>query len=183
MKFKDTGPVRRPEVAPQQHQPMPISDDLFNLTTGDNFNELASKTALGGGLVLRSERDWNKDITLGGSSKFMHLFDLDVQQLAQALMTIPFHERFNLDDVHLSNEIKDRFRQDAERISKPATSSSNKTEIPVDSQSRPTTVDKQPEAHPMHLRLEQETMPVPEVAPEPQSKEEIQDWLDNVLDL
>lgn len=130
---------------------------------------------------MKSERDWNKDITLGsGSDQFSHLFELDVQQLAQAIVTIPFHERFDLDDVTLTDGIKELFTREAEEKLKAFTKTGGQSAAP---QKAPIAKEESPciQSSEMPLRILPKS-PV-EVVNDPDPKEDIQGWLDDVLDL
>lgn len=121
--------------------------------------------------MLRTEKDWNKDIALGsGSDQFAHHFNLDVQQLAQAIATIPFHQRFDLGDVTITDAIRDQFDRDAAQHKR-----SHGTQDHVDK-------PKIMEEHPIKpLRINARQPVAQHVVNEP--KEDIQGWLDDVLDL
>lgn len=167
---KNPAPARKPAALPQQPLPGELLEEVDNLVAGDNFNDLVSQTASGGGrFVLRTEKDWNKDIALGsGSDQFAHHFNLDVQQLAQAIATIPFHERFDLGDVTITDGIRDQFNRDAATHKK-----NHRKQDQVD-----TRIGEERPLMPLRIIAQP---PVEHVVHEP--KEDIQGWLDDVLDL
>ena len=140
--------------------------------------------------MLKSEKDWNNDITLGsGSDQFTMYFDLDVQQLALAISTIPFHERIDLDDVSLTEGIRVKFRTDAAEKMKEFQKTSAGSSSVSNIRASGTAPSKPKEVEPVKMPLSISSTPViapkdtriPVVQPDP--KEDIQGWLDNVLDL
>lgn len=186
-------PAKKPPLLPQQPLPDPdgLVDDTHQdaTTAGDNFSDLVSKATSGGGrFLLKSERDWNKDIALGsGSDQFAHFFDLDVQQLALAIGTIPFHERFNLDDVPLTTGIREQFKADAaERAKdyhKKAVERREAKNGGLKLETKAPVKVKATEPAKMPIRIVSESAERAfTTAPEPK-EEDIQGWLDDILDL
>lgn len=172
-------------ILAQQPLPRDLPEDLSNPDTGDNFNDLISQTG-GGRLILKSERDWNKDITLGGSDQFTHYFDLDVKQLAQAILTIPFHERFDLSDVPVTDQLKEKFTMEAkERLKEFETGETTKKDIKPPTK----TIPENPVKEEPIPTITRSVVPIPTpvevindaVLNDP--KEDIQGWLDDILDI
>lgn len=120
---------------------------------------------------MKAERDWNNHFTCG-SEQFAHYFDQDVQLLAENICKIPFHERFDLHDVPISEGLREKFISEAAKMG----------DLIVNDSPASIVVAEGIRAH--HSQMPLQIRPsVDKSEPVLDPKEDIQGWLDNVLDI
>lgn len=173
-----------------------MPDELFpTLDTteeevGIDFSSLILDTnvsGVGAEFTFKSERNWTDPSSahVSGVKQFEKYFNLDVDRLAQTIETIPFHERFSnlvpqeivsLDRQFVESWLAEANDRKRELVVKDG--SSMEDEKPLVTRKIEPKVNNKEHPRPM-IPIKQPTAKLPAV---PQG-EDIQNWLDDILEL
>lgn len=140
---------------------------------------ISQPTSSSSGFVFSNEKSWDKNVELA-TKRFEKYFEIDVDRLSLAMSTIPFDQRFEaVKDVKFDLGLLEKYRTDAERQSVIYETEKRKWTVPngVAEEKKPAKIQRD-----VVLPKSRAVPDVPVVQIE-ESKEDIQNWLDNVLDI